>query len=402
MAEVLRTYRYRFYPTRTQAEQLDREFNCARFVWNWALDLRGKAWRRRRQSHTTVIISRTLTRLNRSGRYAWLNEATASCLTQKLIDQDRAFAHFFAKDRDARYPRFKRKRHAQAVRYTLDQRLVHGNFVPGQRLLRLPKLGALKLRWSRFPTGVPKMVTVRRDACGRWFVTLSVVEAVAPLPATDKVVGVDLGFRDVAVTQDGQKTGAPRHLRHAAQRLARAQRALARRQRGSGRRERQRRRVSRLHAKVADARHNFLHKLSSKLVDENQVICIEDLCVKGMQRGGYGKSVGDAGLRELRRQLAYKADWYGREVIVIDRFAPSSKRCSACGHVLDALAPKVTSWDCPACGAHHDRDINAAKNILYYASTARSAAGAAGTCAGSQARGGRVSPGPLSCSPGGA
>lgn len=301
-----------------------------------------------------------------------MREASSTCLTQALLDQDRAFANFFAGR--ARHPTRRKKQRRQAVRYQLDQRYVHKTFVPG-KTLRLPRLGALKLRWSRVPNGVPKMVTVRRDACGRWFVSMAVAEAVQALPATDRESGVDMGLKDVALTQDVQKSGAPRYLRHASQRLARAQRVLSRRQKGSNRRERQRRKVARVHAQVADARHDFLHKLSSQLVDENQVIGIEDLCVRGMARGWNAKAVGDTGLAELRRQLEYKAAWYDRELIVIDRFAPSSKRCSACGDVRRTLPLKVRECTCRACGSHHDRDVNSARKILYfsYAVTSRGA-----------------------------
>ena len=370
MKEIQRTYRYRLYPTRTQREQLAREFGCARFVWNWSLKLRNKAWKRRQERHTNVSVSRILTRLKRSARYAWLNDVTATCLIQKLRDQDNAYAHFFAGR--AKFPRHKKKGHADAVRYQLDQRHVHHNFIPG-KTLRLPKLGNLKLRWSTLPRGVPKMATVRRDPAGRYFVSLSVLEQVEPLPATDQEVGIDMGFRDVVTTSDGLKTGPSRPLTKTARRLARAQRTLARRQTGSGRYKRQRQKVARLYAKAADARHDFLHKLSARLISENQAISIEDLCVKGMARGLFGKAVGEAGLRALRRQLEYKAAWYGRDLVVIDRFAPSSKRCSDCGHVLETLEMNVRRWDCPACGGSHDRDVNAARNILYFARTARRA-----------------------------
>ena len=370
MPTVTKTYRYRYYPTRAQSEQLAHEFGCARFVWNWSLDLRIKAWQRRGESLNSVSVSRILTKLKPSRRYTWLNDVAATCLTQALRDQDKAFKSFFAGDTG--YPRFRKKRYPGAVRYQLDQRRVHADFVPGKSL-RLPKLGAVKLRWSRLPAGIPGMATVKRDACGRWFITLSVLEDIQPLPVTDQETGLDLGLKDTAVTAQGQKHKAPRHLRQREQQLARAQRSLSRRQKGSARRERQRRKIARIHARVRDARHDFLHKLSSTLINENQVIGIEDLCVKGLKRTRLSKSFSDAGLSELRRQREYKGHWYGRDVIVIGRFLPSSKRCSCCGHTVDTLALSTRSWNCPACGSHHDRDINAACNILHYARTARSA-----------------------------
>jgi len=213
------------------------------------------------------------------------------------------------------------------------------------------------------------MATVSRDPAGRYFVSFSVEEIVQPLPVTDKSVGVDMGLIDVAVTSDGDKVAAPRHLRQAEKRLKRATRIMQRRKQGSGRWEKQRQRVARLHARVADSRADFLHKLSRRLIDENQVIAIEDLNVRGMQRGRLSKSIGDAGLSELRRQLTYKAVWYGRELLVIDRFAPTSKVCSACGCTAE-LSLSDREWTCQECGLSHDRDVNAAINILHTASSA--------------------------------
>ena len=214
------------------------------------------------------------------------------------------------------------------------------------------------------------MATVSRDPAGRYFVSMSVEETILPLPVTDRAVGVDMGLIDVVVTSDGDKVAAPRYLRKAEKQLKKAQRILSRRQKGSNRRERQRQRVARLHAKVADSRQDFLHKLSRRLIDENQVIAIEDLNVKVMhQTRKLAKAALDTGLGELRRQLEYKADWYGREVIVIDRFAPTSKVCSACGCTTE-LSLSDRMWTCQDCGEHHDRDVNAAINILHTASSA--------------------------------
>jgi len=283
-------------------------------------------------------------------------------VTQKLRDQDRAFANFFAGR--ARYPRFRKKMGAQSVRYQLDQRTLASRWRAGERLV-LAGLGALKLCWSRIPAGAPKMITVSRDAAGRYFVSFMVEEALTPAPATDRAVGVDLGLKDIVVTSDGWRSGAPCYLRRRQRQLKRAKA-----------------RVARLHARVADQRRDFTHKLSSKLIHENQVIAIEDLDVRALARTKLAKSIGDAGWHELRRQLAYKAEWHGRELVVIDRWTPTTKRCSACGHVREDVALQVRTWSCERCGTEHDRDVNAAINVL----------STAGKSAGSEARGGRLNP----------
>ena len=359
---VKKSYKFRFYPTRQQQKQLAIEFGQARFVWNWALDMRSKAYKRRTESLNAVSISRVLTRLKRSTRYAWLYDACATCHTQKLHDLDIAFKNFFAKR--ARYPRFKsRHRGVESIRYQLDQRNIHRDYGAG-KTLRIPKLGELKIKWSQTPQGIPKMATLSRDPVGRYFVSLSVEEGIQPRARTECSVGIDLGLHDVVVTSEGWKSGAPKYYRKYERALARAQRVLSRRKKGSGRRLQQRIRVARIHLKVKDSRRDFLHKLSSKLINENQVIGIEDLCVKGMHRGWLSKSISDTGLGEFRRQLEYKAVWYGRQLQVIDRFEPTSKTCSGCGHKLDELDLSVREWICPKCRMNHDRDINAAKNVL--------------------------------------
>jgi len=267
----------------------------------------------------------------------------------------------------------------------LDQRTVMNNFRDGE-MLKLCKLGKLNVRWSRKMGGVPKMVTVRRDAAGRYFVSMMAETEVQPMPQKTNAVGIDAGLKDIVVTDAGWKSGNPRHLRKAARKLKRAQRALSRKTKGSNRRKAAVARVARLHAKVAGARADWLHKLSTGLVREHGLLAIEDLNVKGMARSRLAKSIGDAAWGELRRQLTYKAEWYGRELVVIDRWAPTSKVCSDCGSKRDSMPLKVRTWTCPDCGAEHDRDINAARNILALAT---------GGSPGSYARGAVHKPNPV-------
>ena len=356
------SYKFRIYPSTEQRKQLAREFGHARWVWNTCLAWRTDAYKCG-EKVTAIDFSRELTQLKRLGPYAWLNEVSRTTLTNKLRDQERAFVNFFAKR--AKYPRFKKRSHAQSVRYQIDQRIVV-NLYRGGELLKLPKLGALKVRWSKIPEGVPKMVTLSMDAAGRYFASFSVEQQIKQWPQKTNAVGVDLGVKDIAVTSDGWKSGNPRRLNGYLRKLKHVQRILSRRRKGSNRWHAQRKRVARLYARIADARRDWLHKLSTRLVLDSGFIAIEDLHVRGMMANRcLAKAIGDVGMAELRRQLEYKAAWHGRGIEAVDRFAPTSKTCSACGLIQESMPLRVREWVCE-CGAIHDRDINAAKNILMF------------------------------------
>ena len=371
------SYRFRCYPNKTQQAQLQRYFGSKRFVWNLCLAWRSNLYEALGESVTGVDLSRELTWLKRLEGYDWLREVPSTVLTQALRDQDRAFRNFFAGR--ASYPQFKARYHDQSIRFQIDQRRVTSYYRAGE-LLKLPGLGKLKVRWSRKPTGVPKMVTLSRDRAGRYFITLSVEEAIEPKPAAGQAVGIDRGVKAALVLSDGTAIANPRHLAQRQEQLARLQKRLARQKKGSNRRRHTVRRIARLHARIADTRRDWLHKTTSRLVDENQVIVLEDLNVAGMtasakgdreqpgkqvrQKAGLNRAILDVAFSELARQIEYKAEWYGRTVLKVDRFYPSSKTCSACGHRLDELRLDVREWTCPKCGIEHDRDINAARNIL--------------------------------------
>jgi len=365
---VMRSNKFRFYPTAEQEAFLRQMFGAARWVWNTSLAYRSHAYKAHGESVTGVDFSRELTFLKKLEPYAWLKDVPAGMLVQSLRDQDKAFANFFAKR--ASYPKFKKRNNAQSIRFQLDQRVVMNNFSDGE-MLKLPKLGALNVRWSRKVSGVPKMVTVRINAAGRYFVSMMAETEIQPMPQKTNAVGLDFGLKDVVVTDTGWKSGNARHFRNAERKLKRAQRALSRKTKGSNRRKAAVAKVARLHAKVADARADWLHKLSTDLVRDHGLIAIEDLNVKGMARGRLAKSIGDAGLSELRRQLTYKAEWYGRELVVIDRFTPTSKVCSECGSAKESMPLHVRTWVCSDCGTEHDRDTNAARNILALATGGR-------------------------------
>ncbi|MEV6214243.1 transposase [Nocardia sp. NPDC051833] len=357
---VKRAYKFRFYPSPAQSAELTRTFGCVRLVWNKALDARTRAWAADGRSTTYVQASAALTEWKRSDGLAFLNEVSSVPLQQALRHQQAAFAAFFAKR--AGYPRFKsRKKSMASVEYTRSAFRWRG----GQ--LTLAKMAEpLDIRWSRqLPESAnPSTVTVSRDATGRWFVSVLVEETIEPLPLIDAMVGVDVGLSSLAVLSTGEKIANPRHERRDRLKLARAQRDLARKQIGSNNRQKARRRVARVYARITDRRTDFLHKLSTRLIRENQVIAIEDLSVRNMVTNHtLARAISDASWGQLRSMLDYKADWYGRELVAVDRWYPSSKVCSACGVLTDQLPLQVRQWTC-RCGAVHDRDVNAARNIL--------------------------------------
>ena len=366
-------HQFRIYPTSQQRGFLAKQFGCVRYAYNWALGQREKAWKAG-EKMGWVESDKAFNQHKKA--VPFLAEVSSVPLQQALRHLQTAYVNFF-QGRAAK-PGFKRKfDRQQAAEYT------RNGFVyePSTRILKVAKLGVLKVRWSMRVRENPTSVTITKDASGRYFVTLTVDEPPKQkLPATGRQVGVDLGLNSLLVTSDGETIEAQRTYRKAQRKLAKAQRVLARRVKGSRRREQARVRVARVHARIGDTRKDFLDKVTTDLVRRYDVIAIEDLCVKGMARGMLAKSVADAGFGMFRRMLEYKCDWYGRELRLAPRFHPSTNTCSAC---KVKLAVKLTlserTWTCEHCGAKHGRDHNAAKEIL--------AAGQAVT-----ARGGDVRP----------
>lgn len=353
-------YRYRCYPNASQQRELARTFGSVRFVYNWALRLRTDAFYERGERISYVQSSAALTGLKRTVEHAWMNEVSSVPLQQGLRHLDTAYRNFFAGR--AKYPTFHTKHGKQSAEYTTSAfRFRNG-------VLTLAKMEApLKIRWSRpLPQGAtPTTVTVSRDAAGRSFVSLRIKRPASLLPPVHAAVGIDVGISSLVALSTGEKIGNPRHTQRDANRLARAQKKLARTQQGSRRRDKARKRVARVHARIADRRQDGLHKLTTRLIRENQTIVVESLAVKHLVRNrSLAKHISDAAWGELVRQLRYKADWYGRTLVEIDRWYPSSKRCFDCGHVVSLLPLDIRSWACPECGVIHDRDVNAAKNIL--------------------------------------
>ena len=380
---VKRTFKYRFYPTDAQAAELLRTFGCVRKVYNMALSARTEAWTLRQERVNYNATSAMLTAWKKTEELAYLNDVSSVPLQQALRHLQTAFTHFFAKR--AKYPRFKsKKKSRKSAEYTTSA----FRFLDGK--LTLAKMAQpLDIVWSRpLPEGAqPSTVTVSQDAAGRWFVSLLVEDpSVKSLAATDTAVGVDAGLDHLLALSTGGKISNPRHERRDRARLARAQRELSRKAKGDGaNRAKARRKVARIHARIADRRRDTLHKLTTRLVRDNQTIVIEDLTVRNLLKNGkLARAISDAAWSEFRSMLEYKAQWYGREVIVVDRWFPSSKLCSNCGTLQEKMPLNVRTWTCQ-CGVTHDRDVNAANNLL--------AAGLAVSACGAGVRPQRRTPG---------
>jgi putative transposase len=371
--QVKRAFKFRFYPTGEQAQELSRTFGCVRFVYNKALHERSEAWKLDGTRLGYAACSGRLTEWKRTDETAFLAEVSCVPLQQALRHLDTAYSNFFAKR--ARHPKFKsRKKSKLSAEYT------RSGFRYRDGQLTLAKMREpLDIVWSRpLPAGVePTTVTVSRDSAGRWFVSMLCDDVIEALPAAaNRAVGIDVGLTSLATLSNGEKIGNSKHEKRDREKLAKAQRNLARKQPGSANRDKARVKVARVHARIGDRRRDHLHQLTTRLVRENQAIVIEDLAVSNMVKNhSLARAISDASWSELRRMLEYKCAWHGRGLVVIDRWFPSSKMCSGCGALAEKMPLHVREWVC-ACGAVHDRDVNAARNLLTAAGLAVDACGA--------------------------
>lgn len=355
-----RAYKYRFMPTPEQAHNLACTFGCCRVVYNWALKRKTVAWFEHGQRMYYNDLSQALTLLKQEEGTAWLAEVSSVPLQQSLRHLDTAFVNFF--EGRAKYPKHHKKHNKQSATYAASAFVWNGS-----TLTLAKQKEPLNIVWSRpLPEGCkPSSVSVTKDKSDRYFVSILVEEDIEILPSTDKVIGIDLGLKSFLITSDGKGIDNPKYYARDEKKLAKLERRKAKKKKGSKNRDKARKKVARLHARIADTRRDFQHQLSTRLIRENQTICLESLAVKNMlQNRCLAKAIQDVGWSEFTRQLEYKAAWYGRTVVRIDRFYPSSKTCSACGHLLEELALEIREWACPECGTCHERDINAAKNIL--------------------------------------
>jgi putative transposase len=380
-------YRFRLYPTPSQQAALARAFGCARVVFNDALRARQEAHQAGLPYISDGQLSAALTAAKKTPQRAWLAEVSSVVLQQAVADLNTGYRNWSASVTGTRKgpkmapPRFRsRKDRRQAIRFTANARFR----VLANRRLRLPKIGDVEVRWSRDLPARPSSVTVIRDATGRHFASFVVEAGMQSLPAVTAEAGIDLGLTHFAVLSDGRKITSPRFLRRAERKLRKAQKALSRKAKGSNNRAKARAEVARVHAKVADSRRDWLHKQSTRIIRDNQAVYVEDLCVRGLARTRLAKSVHDVGWGMFTGMLEYKARKHGRTFTRTARFAPTSQVCSACGANGGPKQLHVREWRCAGCGAMHDRDLNAARNIL-----------ALGRRERQNACGGSIRPGPV-------
>jgi putative transposase len=354
-----KAFKYRFFPTEKQVAQLARTFGCARYVWNWGLERRTTAWQQEKKSLNYHATAKMLTELKKEAERNFLGEVSSVVLQQTLRNLEVAFTNFFAKR--AGYPSFKSRKSRQSVRYATNA------FTRKEDRITLAKQDEpLNISWSRpLPQDAKLLsVTISRDSAARYFISILVETEIKPLKKIKAEVGIDVGIKTLATTSEGEKLENPQPLVRREKGLKKLQRRLSRKVKGSNNRSKAKLKLAKLHATVSDTRRDAIQKFTTKIIRENQAIFVEGLSVAGMmQNNCLAKHIGDAAFAEIFRELEYKARWSGRTYLAIDRFFPSSKLCSSCGHLRSELSLSVREWDCPKCNTHHDRDKNAANNI---------------------------------------
>lgn len=355
-----KSYKFRIYPNNEQIELIEKTFGCSRFVYNYFLNQRIQLYKNECKSISYTEQQNQLPKLKKE--FVWLKEVDSTSLQMSLRNLDRAFKNFF-RDKNIGFPKFKSKKSTKKA-YTVNY--VNNNIQIKKNKIKLPKLKWVKAKIHRFVEGRIISATISKSTTNKYFVSIITEIDIKPMPKVENKIGIDLGIKHFAILSTGEKIENPKYLRKTLEKLAKEQRKLSRKQKFSKNFYKQKKKVAKLHEKVKNQRQDFLHKLSKRIIDENQVIILEDLAVKNMMKNKkLSKEIADVSWYKFYSYLEYKSKWYKRTIHKIDRWFPSSKTCSYCGHVMENMPLNIRKWDCPNCDTKNiDRDVNASINIL--------------------------------------